>query len=72
MILGDVVISMIDAEVPSLDTAFDWDHALARKTREAIIARLASERSLVGASHLPSPGFGRFESEGARSRWVRA
>jgi glyoxylase-like metal-dependent hydrolase (beta-lactamase superfamily II) len=72
MILGDVVISMIDAEVPSLDTAFDWDHALARKTREAIIARLASERSLVGASHLPSPGFGRFEAEGARSRWVRA
>jgi glyoxylase-like metal-dependent hydrolase (beta-lactamase superfamily II) len=71
-ILGDVVISMIDAEVPSLDTAFDWDHAIARRTREAIIARLAGDRSLVGASHLPAPGFGRFEADGAQSRWVRA
>ena len=71
-ILGDVVLSMIDAELPSLDTSFDSDHGLARATREQTIARLSADRSLVGASHLPVPGFGRFETDGAKSRWVSA
>ena len=71
-ILGDVVLTHVDAEDPSLDTAFDTDHALARKTREMMIARLATDGSLVGASHLPVPGFGRFVVEGSRSRWVAA
>jgi glyoxylase-like metal-dependent hydrolase (beta-lactamase superfamily II) len=69
-ILGDVVIAMVDAEMPSLDTAFDWDHGIARATREAAIARLADDGSLVGASHLPVPGFGRFATDGGTSRWV--
>jgi glyoxylase-like metal-dependent hydrolase (beta-lactamase superfamily II) len=69
-ILGDVVITMVDAEMPSLDTAFDWDHGTARATREATIARLAADGSLVGASHLPVPGFGRFSMDGGASRWI--
>ena len=69
-ILGDVVISMIDVEVPSLHTAFDSDHGMARATREATIARLAADRSLVGASHLPVPGFGRFRIDGETSSWI--
>ena len=69
-ILGDVVITMVDAEMPSLDTAFDWDHGIAQATREATIARLASDGSLVGASHLPVPGFGRFVIAGGTSRWI--
>ena len=69
-ILGDVVIAMIDAELPALDTAFDWDHSIARATREATIARLAADGSLVGASHLPVPGFGRFAIAEGTSRWV--
>lgn len=70
-ILGDVVLTHIDAEMPSLDSSFDWDHEIARATREAIIARLAADRSLVGGSHLPAPGFGRFESSGG-TRWAPA
>jgi glyoxylase-like metal-dependent hydrolase (beta-lactamase superfamily II) len=69
-ILGDVVISMVDAEMPSLDTAFDWDHGMARTTREATIARLASDGALVAASHLPVPGFGRFAIANGASRWI--
>ena len=61
---------MVDAEMPSLDTAFDWDHGVAQATREATIARLASDGSLVGASHLPVPGFGRFVIAGGTSRWI--
>lgn len=71
-ILGDVVIGLPDAEMPSLDTSFDWDHAIARRTREATIARLAVDGSLVGASHLPVPGFGRFAIEGGASSWQPA
>jgi glyoxylase-like metal-dependent hydrolase (beta-lactamase superfamily II) len=71
-ILGDVVLTPIDAEMPELDTSFDWDHAIARATREQMIARLAGDGSLVGASHLPAPGFGRFEVGGGKSRWTPA
>lgn len=69
-ILGDVVISMIDAEMPSLETPFDGDQPLAIATRKAVIERLAADGSLVGASHLPVPGFGRFKIEAGASRWV--
>ena len=68
-ILGDVVISAIDAEDPSLDTSFDWDHAIARETRTKTVERLIADGSTVGASHLPAPGLGRFVREGARQWW---
>jgi glyoxylase-like metal-dependent hydrolase (beta-lactamase superfamily II) len=68
-VLGDVVVTRIDAEEPALDMSFDWDHAIARRTRESLVARLAQERALVGASHLPAPGFGHFAVRGGRSRW---
>ena len=71
-ILGDVVLTPIDAEMPSLDCSFDWDNELARITREAIMARLASDRSLVAASHLPVPGFGHFVSSRGQMRWAPA
>jgi len=71
-VLGDVVLTRIDAERPELDCSFDWDHAIARATREATIARLAADQSLVGASHLPAPGFGRFRVEAGRSSWQPA
>ena len=71
-VLGDVVLTPIDAEMPSLDSSFDWDHQIARITREAIIARLAADQSLVAASHLPVPGFGRFASSNAQTRWLPA
>lgn len=59
-ILGDVVISPIDAERPEFRNSFDWDHDIAHRTREATLARLVAEGALVGASHLPAPGLGRF------------
>ena len=68
-ILGDVVLSPIDAEEPDLDTSFDWDHDIARETRRKIIDRLAGDRSLVGASHLPAPGLGHFVRLDNRTKW---
>ena len=68
-ILGDVVISPVDAEDPSLNNGFDWDDTIARTTREATVARLVRENAVVGASHLPAPGLGRFVSAEGRSNW---
>jgi len=68
-VLGDVVISELDAVEPDLQTVFDWDRTLAVRTRKATIARLAGEQALVGASHLPAPGLGRFVAAGGAHRW---
>ncbi|MEX0782653.1 MAG: MBL fold metallo-hydrolase [Dehalococcoidia bacterium] len=68
-ILGDVVISPVDAEDITLANAFDWDNAIARATREATVPRLVRENALVGASHLPAPGLGRFVSAEGRTGW---
>lgn len=68
-ILGDVVISPADAEDPAMGNGFDWNHDVARRTRETTVARLTHERALVGASHLPAPGLGRFVSAEGRTAW---
>ena len=71
-ILGDVVISAIDAAEPAWPNAFESDTAIARATRQAVIARLAADRSLVGASHLTAPGFGRFVAKAGATAWEQA
>ena len=68
-ILGDVVISAIDAEDVTIRSVFDWDGDIALETRRATVERLIADGSLVGASHLPAPGLGRFVREGARQWW---
>jgi len=68
-ILGDVVISPIDAEEPRLETVFDGDRKLAVETRIKTIDRLIGDGSLVGASHLPVPGIGRFMRMEGKQWW---
>jgi len=68
-ILGDVVISAIDAEDPTIESVFDSDNAVAKETRVRTIEQLIADGSLVGASHLPAPGLGRFVRTTARQYW---
>ena len=68
-ILGDVVLTPMDAEEPDLESVFDGDRALAVRTRKQIIDRLVADGSLVGASHLPAPGLGRFVPTEGRQYW---
>jgi glyoxylase-like metal-dependent hydrolase (beta-lactamase superfamily II) len=68
-ILGDVVLTPIDAEKPELESVFDGDRPLAVQTRKKTIQRLISENALVGASHLPVPGLGRFVVDRGGQRW---
>lgn len=68
-VLGDVVITSIDAAEPELRTAFDWDHDVAVKTRVATVDRLIADGSTVAASHLPAPGLGTFVRKDGRRHW---
>ncbi len=69
LILGDVVLSPIDTELPELKNTFDWDHAIAQDTRLKMLKRLSDDGSLVGASHVAAPGLGKFVRAGDRTRW---
>ena len=69
MVIGDVVISPVDVEEPDLDISFDWDHAIARQTRRAMLDRLGDGTALVAASHLPAPGLGRFVPLEGKRTW---
>ncbi|HJP40585.1 MAG: MBL fold metallo-hydrolase [Dehalococcoidia bacterium] len=71
-ILGDVVLTRIDSEMPTLTNSFDTDSDLATATRAKVIERLAADASLVGASHIQAPGFGRFHASNNETRWVPA
>ncbi len=68
-ILGDVVLTQIDAEEPGLESVFDADRKLAVETRRKTLERLVADGSLVGASHLPPPGLGRFVKSGTSQAW---
>ncbi|RJQ11069.1 MAG: MBL fold metallo-hydrolase [Dehalococcoidia bacterium] len=69
LILGDVVLSEVDAVLPDLLSTFDEDRELAQRTRRAILQRLLDDGSLVGASHIRAPGLGHFVREGTGTRW---
>lgn len=71
-ILGDVIISKVDAELPELKNGFDSSAETAYATRRQVIERLLRERALVGASHLPAPGFGRLVQRNGGTAWQEA
>jgi glyoxylase-like metal-dependent hydrolase (beta-lactamase superfamily II) len=68
-ILGDVVLSLIDADQPEWPNSFDTDHDVARTTRLTTIERLERSGELVGAAHMPVPGLGRFVRVEGRRTW---
>jgi glyoxylase-like metal-dependent hydrolase (beta-lactamase superfamily II) len=69
-ILGDVAISVIEAHETDWANSFDSDREMARRTRHAVLDRLERDRALVGASHFPKPGLGRFRRDGDRRYWA--
>ncbi len=71
LILGDVAITPIEAHETDWHNRFDWDREIARATRHTVLDRLERERALVGASHFPAPGLGRFVRAGGRRVWER-
>jgi glyoxylase-like metal-dependent hydrolase (beta-lactamase superfamily II) len=69
-ILGDVAITPVEAHETGWKNSFDGDSEMARGTRERVLERLERDRALVGASHFPLPGLGRFTRDsGGRRVW---
>lgn len=68
-VLGDVAITLADADATDWATSFDADPTQAIRTRRAVMERLEGEGSLVAASHFPKPGLGRLVRRGGRRVW---
>jgi len=68
-ILGDVVLTPMDVEQPEWANTFDSDDAIALATRRSALDRFEAEQALIGAAHLPAPGFGRFVRVEGRHAW---
>lgn len=71
--MGDVAhSSIVSLAKPGWTIAYDGDAAAGRAAREATLAKLAAEHTLVFAPHFPFPGVGRIERAGDGYRWVPA
>lgn len=65
LIWGDLVHHPRQFAMPDLAWKYDEDPDQARATRAALFERVLDEGWLVAGSHLPHPGIGRLEREGA-------
>jgi len=55
---------------PEWPTGSDHDRDLGAATRKVLLDRLANEKAMIIGYHLPNPGEGRVETEGAAFRFV--
>ncbi len=65
LIWGDLVHHPLQFGRPEVTWKFDEDADQARRTRVALFERVLSEGWLVAGAHLPHPGIGRLERDGA-------
>jgi glyoxylase-like metal-dependent hydrolase (beta-lactamase superfamily II) len=65
LIWGDLVHHPRQFAQPQVTWKFDEDPDQARKTRAALFGRVIDEGWLVAGAHLPAPGIGRLERQGA-------
>lgn len=65
-VLGDAFLTPVDVAEPEWVTSWDWAAEPVRSTRRMLLERIESSNALVAASHLTSPGLGRFVMTGRR------
>jgi glyoxylase-like metal-dependent hydrolase (beta-lactamase superfamily II) len=69
VVTGDVIHHQIQLRFPEMSTKADTDPNLARKTRTALIEKLAGSGSLLLPAHFQTPTIGRIERAAARFRY---
>lgn len=72
LVVGDALYSVISFAHPEWPSGSDQDQELAIKTRLALLDRLAADKAAIIGYHLPHPGLGAVEREGAAYRFVPA
>ena len=68
--VGDIVHSVVQFSDPKITIIFDGDPNVAEKTREVAFKKIATDRQLFAAPHLPFPGVGHIKSSGKGYQWV--
>jgi glyoxylase-like metal-dependent hydrolase (beta-lactamase superfamily II) len=70
VVTGDVIHHQIQLRFPSISTKADTDTNLARKTRTALIEKLADSETLLLPAHFLTPTVGLIRSASEGFRYV--
>ena len=75
LVWGDVAhIGAVQMPHPEISIVFDSDSESAVKTREDLLVKLAADKTMIAAAHMPFPGLGRLRKAdtGVGYDWVPA
>lgn len=75
LVWGDVAhVGAVQMPHPEISIVFDSDSASAIKTREDLLVKLAADKTMIAAAHMPFPGLGRLRKadNGEGYDWVPA
>ncbi|TXT25544.1 MAG: Beta-lactamase-like [Rhodocyclaceae bacterium] len=75
LVWGDCAhVMAVQMPHPEIGIVFDSDGAMAIKTREDLLVKLAADKTMIGAAHMPFPGLGRVRKAdtGVGYDWVPA
>ncbi|AJG23864.1 MBL fold metallo-hydrolase [Cupriavidus basilensis] len=75
LVWGDTAhVLAVQMPHPEIGIAFDSDGATAIKTREDLLVKLAADKTMIAAAHMPFPGLGRIRKAdtGTGYDWVPA
>lgn len=75
LVWGDVAhVGAVQMPHPEVSIVFDSDSTSAVKTREALLVKLAQDKTMIAAAHMPFPGLGRIRNadSGVGYDWIPA
>lgn len=75
LVWGDVAhVGAVQMPHPEISIVFDSDSASAVKTREDLLVKLSTDKTMIAAAHMPFPGLGRIRKadSGTGYDWVPA
>lgn len=75
LVWGDVAhVGAVQMPHPEISIVFDSDSASAVKTREDLLVKLSTDKTMIAAAHMPFPGLGRIRKAdtGTGYDWVPA
>jgi len=69
VVTGDMMHHALQCREPNWSTVFDWDKAMAARSRRQFLSDVADTGTLVLPVHFPAPTAGRVEADGERFRY---
>jgi glyoxylase-like metal-dependent hydrolase (beta-lactamase superfamily II) len=69
VVTGDMMHHALQCREPDWSTVFDWDKAMAARSRRQFLSNVADTDTVVLPVHFPAPTAGRVEADGERFRY---